>query len=125
MECVTIYSRSVLRAIIAAVDACKQAVCSSTLMMHKSSTAAAVSAAGSHRRRTAGQPGDEPWSSSEFPTNFSAIVADDPPLPLPCLTRPVGTVPPTHRQITPAKVRPACYHHHQGLETREHSSSFY
>lgn len=82
-------------------------------VMHKSSTAAAA-----RRRRGTADP-DEPWSTSQFPTNFGAVVLADsslsqpaPPPLLPCLTRPLNPPPtpppppPTHRQITPARVRP-------------------
>lgn len=75
----------------------------SPVLMHKS-----TASAGTGRRRRGGALlDDEPWSSSEFPTNFSAVVADNPPQPPPCLTRLDGSVQLTHRPTTPARVRPA------------------
>jgi len=76
----------------------------STSMMHKSTSSAGTG----RRRRGTSQLDDERWASNEFPTNFSAVVADNPPQPPACLTRPVGNVQLTHRPITPARVRPAC-----------------
>lgn len=88
-----------MRAIIAGVvNSAKSAVA-----MHKS-TASTVAG---RRRRGGGQLDDDRRSSNEFPTNFSAIVADNPPQPPASLTRPVGNVQLTHRAIIPARVRPA------------------
>jgi len=110
--------RSVLHAVIAVViNSCRvqvsgAAAAAPPLMMmlhHKSS-----STAGSTRRRRAAQLLDDErawWSNADqFPTNFSAVVADNPPLPPPSLlTRPVAGVtvqPPAHRPgAAPAKVR--------------------
>ena len=97
-------------------------------VMHKSTTAASAAAAARRRQRGGGGGGtateqDErrpPWSTSHgFPTNFSDVVlraaADSslqpaPPAPPSPLTRPLpaaaGNLPPTHRHIAPATVRP-------------------
>jgi len=74
----------------------------SVVVMHKSTAAA-------RRRRGGAQQDDERWSSNEFPTNFSAIVADNPPQPPACLMRPESNVQLSHRPITPARVRPCCH----------------
>lgn len=102
MACVAaVYNASVVCAFIAAVVNSSK----SALMMHKTT---AASSGAARRRRGGGQLDDERWSSNEFPTNFSAVVADDPPQPPPCLTRPVGTVQPlAHRPVAPARVRRA------------------
>jgi len=74
------------------------------MMMHKST----VSSGAGRRRRGGGQLDDERSTSHEFPTNFSAIVADNPPQPPPSLTRPLSNVQPlAHRPVAPARVRPA------------------
>jgi len=92
------YNASVLRAVVAAVVNSSK----SPAMMHKST----ASSGAARRRRGAGQLDDERWSSNEFPTNFSAIVADNPPQPPPCRTRLVSNVQPlSHRPLAPARVR--------------------